>query len=158
MLETFQVLHDKEEQQCLQLGINKNKPVVSLPRYEDEGIGDNDLDRGAIEESEDELEDLPDEVLPRYNLPGETYNLLTDLLQLQDFPTHDALKNKYVWVIHTNGVHHMALLTCACQGADAVHADLAYSKLILASFTTYQTLFTVNVLDDFRLTNLECKA
>jgi len=73
-------------------------------------------------------------------------------------PRHDALNNHYVRIVHVNGVHHMALVTCHCQGANNVHADLMYTRLLPTTFTCYKTLFTVAVLDDYRLSNLECKA
>jgi hypothetical protein len=31
-------------------------------------------------------------------------------------PTADALNNSYICVVHTNGIHHMAMVTCQCQG------------------------------------------
>jgi len=73
-------------------------------------------------------------------------------------PTNNALNNHYVRVVHVNGVHHIALVTCNCQGADNVHVDLMYTQLLPTTFTHYKTLFTVAVLDDYRLSNLECKA
>jgi hypothetical protein len=73
-------------------------------------------------------------------------------------PRQDSLNNQYVRVVHVNGVHHIALVTCACHGAEAVHADLIYSRFVPATFSQYKTLFTVEVLDDFRISNLECKA
>jgi hypothetical protein len=73
-------------------------------------------------------------------------------------PRQDALSNHYVRVVHVNGIHHIALVTCACHGSEAVHADLMYNRLVPTTFSQYRTLFTVAVLDDFRLSNLECKA
>jgi hypothetical protein len=31
-------------------------------------------------------------------------------------PREDALNNHYVRVVHTNGIHHIALLSCTCRG------------------------------------------
>ena len=31
-------------------------------------------------------------------------------------PTADALNNSYIRVVHTNGIHHLAMVTCHCQG------------------------------------------
>jgi hypothetical protein len=72
-------------------------------------------------------------------------------------PGRDSLNNAYVRVIHLNGVHHLALVTCTCLDADAVHANLLSCRLIPTTFTRYRTLFTAGVLDDFRISNLECK-
>ena len=75
-----------------------------------------------------------------------------------DTPRRDSLNNQYVRVVHVNGIHHIALVTCACNGAEEVHADLMFCRLVPATFSRYQTVFTVAVLDDFRISNLDCKA
>jgi CxC2 like cysteine cluster associated with KDZ transposases len=79
-------------------------------------------------------------------------------LQPGETPRQDYLCNNYVRVVHVNGIHHIALVTCACHGAEGIHADLMYCRLVPATFSRYKTLFTVAVLDDFRISNLECKA
>ena len=82
----------------------------------------------------------------------------SNALHERQAPRHDGLKNDYTRVIHTNGIHQIGLVTCGCLGSNNIHADLVYSKLIPASFSIYKTIFTIDVLDDFRLSNLECKA
>jgi hypothetical protein len=72
-------------------------------------------------------------------------------------PGCDSLNNAYVRVIHINGVHHLALVTCTCLDADTVHGNLLSCHLIPTTFTRYRTLFTAGVLDDFHISNLECK-
>ena len=76
-------------------------------------------------------------------------------------PNVDALQNPYVRVVHTNGMHHLALVSCPCDdtGSDGVLAyDLVGARLIPTSFNRIQTLFTGQLLDYFRLSNLELKA
>jgi CxC2 like cysteine cluster associated with KDZ transposases len=73
-------------------------------------------------------------------------------------PISDALNNTYVRVVHTNGIHHLAMVTCLCQGEDNVPLDLVASRLLPASFIRIRTLFTAPVMDHFRLCNLELKA
>ncbi|KAF8337253.1 hypothetical protein F5887DRAFT_890729 [Amanita rubescens] len=80
-----------------------------------------------------------------------------DTQQTEEVPRCDVLNNRYVRIIHTNGIHQIPVTTCTCRGTNAIHADLVYKKLVPASFSVYRTLFTVDVLDDFRLSNLECK-
>lgn len=75
-----------------------------------------------------------------------------------DIPAGDSFNNPYVRVVHTNGIHHLALVYCNCQGREATHCDIMAQSLIPTSFTRYQTLFTHAVLDDYRITSLECKA
>jgi CxC2 like cysteine cluster associated with KDZ transposases len=72
-------------------------------------------------------------------------------------PGRDSLYNAYVRVIHVNGVHHLALVTCSCLGTESIHANLMSCRLIPTTFKRYRTLFTAVVLDDFRISNLECK-
>jgi len=73
-------------------------------------------------------------------------------------PTADALCNPYVRVVHSNGIHQIALVYCTCRSHETVHSDLMAQRLMPTSFTRYRTLFTHAVLDDFRMANLECKA
>ena len=71
--------------------------------------------------------------------------------------TQDALSNHYVRIVHQNGVHHLPLIACTCDGPDALYGNLMYCRLVPATFSHCKTLFTIQVLDDFRLLNLECK-
>ncbi|KAF8230950.1 hypothetical protein L208DRAFT_1472801, partial [Tricholoma matsutake] len=50
------------------------------------------------------------------------------------------------------------MVTCQCQGEHQIPLDLVTSNLLPTSFTNIWTLFTVQVLDHFRLCNLELKA
>lgn len=63
-----------------------------------------------------------------------------------------------VRVIHTNGLHHIAMVSCQCRGQEFLPLDLVASKLLPASFKRIRTLFTAQALDIFRLCNLELKA
>ncbi|KAF8149042.1 hypothetical protein B0H34DRAFT_758043 [Crassisporium funariophilum] len=73
-------------------------------------------------------------------------------------PGADALNNTYVRALHVNGIHHLAMVTCNCHGEDHVAMGLVASRLLPASFTHIQTLFTAPLMDYFRLCNLELKA
>lgn len=112
---------------------------------------------------EDEAMEPPADYLPSilatpedHNDPSWTVNLNaeTDI----ERPRADALDNPFVRVIHTNGVHCIAVVSCSCRGKETTHSDLMASRMIPTSFVRYRTMFTHAVLDDFRLTNLECKA
>jgi hypothetical protein len=72
-------------------------------------------------------------------------------------PETDSLQNPYVRVVHTNGIHHIALVYCGCRGTEDTNSDLMAARLVPTSFDRYRTLFTHAVLDDLRLANLECK-
>jgi len=73
-------------------------------------------------------------------------------------PTADGLNNAYVRVIHTNGIHHIGMVTCSCRGKDSIPLDLFACRLLPASFTRIRTIFTAQLMDYFRLCNLELKA
>ena len=73
-------------------------------------------------------------------------------------PISDGLNNSYVRVIHTNGIHHIGMVTCSCGGHDKIPLDLVASRLLPASFIRIRTIFTTQLMDYFRLCNLELKA
>ena len=73
-------------------------------------------------------------------------------------PAGDVFNNSYVRIVHTNGIHHMAMVTCQCRGVDQLPLDLVACRLLPASFQNIRTLFSAQVLDYFRLSNLELKA
>jgi hypothetical protein len=73
-------------------------------------------------------------------------------------PQQDALNNQYVRIVHINGIHHIALVSCSCKGHENMIMDLIYAQLIPTSFDRIRTLFTSAVLDHFRYCNLEMKS
>ncbi|KAG6906068.1 hypothetical protein DXG01_016055 [Tephrocybe rancida] len=100
--------------------------------------------------------DDPELLSPTYQLPNAFPSSHPDIDQPQ--PRTDALNNKYVRIIHLNGVHHIPVLRCGCHGDASIAADLVAGGLIPTSFKCFRTFFTMSVLDDFRLANLECKS
>lgn len=64
----------------------------------------------------------------------------------------------YHRVVHTNGIHHIGMVNCQCHGEDVLPLDLFAVQLLPASLKRIKTLFTAQVLDMFRLSNLELKA
>jgi hypothetical protein len=89
---------------------------------------------------------------------GHDYNLPMADHITPHAPGQDALNNEYVRVVHTNGIHYIALVFCSCQGKEEVINDLIYARLVPTSFTRIRTLFTTAVLDHFRFCNLELRA
>ena len=73
-------------------------------------------------------------------------------------PLSDGLNNPYVRIIHTNGVHHLPLVSCSCSGDEGLSGSLIYAGLMPTSFIRVKTLFSLAVLDQFRYSNLEMKA
>jgi CxC2 like cysteine cluster associated with KDZ transposases len=64
----------------------------------------------------------------------------------------------YIRVVHTNGLHNIAMVSCQCHGEDVFPLDLFAAQLLPASLKKIKTLFTAQLLDSFRLCNLELKA
>jgi hypothetical protein len=79
-------------------------------------------------------------------------------VHIPSVPFGDALNNRYLRIVHHNGTHHLAVITCACHGEDCVVTDLMSSGFVPTTFHRIRTLFTTSVLDMFRLSNLELKA
>ena len=74
-----------------------------------------------------------------------------------DAPSCDALNNQYIQVVHTNGIHHIALVSCTCQGDENV-GDFIFAGWVPTSFIRVRTIFTAAVLDHFRYCNLEMRS
>jgi len=69
----------------------------------------------------------------------------------------DMEGNCYVTIVDVSGIHYLASIPCICSSAldqDAQYLDLG---LLSASYKDVKTVFTLTVLKDFRLSNLECK-
>ena len=41
-----------------------------------------------------------------------------------NFPSGDAFNNSYVQIMHTNGIHHLALVSCRYCGPDSLPLNL----------------------------------
>lgn len=73
-------------------------------------------------------------------------------------PRCDVDGNLFVAVVDVSGIHHLPVLHCGCPTADT-RMDICYLEMGLfpASFERIQTVFTIKLLEDYRLSNLECK-
>ena len=73
-------------------------------------------------------------------------------------PVYDDDHNPFITIVDVSGIHHLPVCGCICEAADP-HIDIAYLEVGLfpASFIRIQTVFTMDVLKDYRLANLECK-
>ena len=76
----------------------------------------------------------------------------------QEIPKADAFNNGYVRIVHSNGIHHLAMVSCTCHSTGLLPMDLVACRLLPASFVNIRTLFSAQLLDLFRLCNLELKA
>jgi len=73
-------------------------------------------------------------------------------------PAYDSDRNPFVAIVDVSGIHHLPVVRCACITTEA-RDDIAFLEMGLfpTSFERIQTLFTMDVLKDYRLSNLECK-
>jgi hypothetical protein len=102
--------------------------------------------------------DINDTADPIHNTTHDQIPLSNYTFPSTDIPRVDALNNPYIRIVDTNGIHNIGLVYCTCRGHEFAHSDLMAAGLLPTSFVRYKTIFTHAVLDDFRLTNLECKA
>lgn len=111
------------------------------------------VDDGAAEPGDDTVVGEADNDIPE--LPGYLHGSGTFSAAM---PRSDDLQNSYVRVVHTNGIHHLAMVSCECRGQGNVPLDLMACRMAPASFERIRTLFSGQMLDYFRLCNLELKA
>jgi hypothetical protein len=60
-------------------------------------------------------------------------------------------------VVDRSGIHHLPVQWCRCPGHASDGHQLFSMGLFPSSFKRIRTAFTFQVLDDFRIDNLECK-
>ena len=91
-------------------------------------------------EDESEWEDIPKE-----------YERTSSIV-----PDEDECGNRSILIVDVAGLIKLPVVWCHCPDADDI-LQLIDLELFPASFKDIQTVFTFNVLKDFRLSNLECK-
>lgn len=106
--------------------------------------------QGDVDDDVDEEE--PDVPILNHYLPNER-----DAEQ-EGRASAQRVMGTYVRVVHTNGIHNIAMISCQCQGHDQLASDLLASRLLPCSFERVRTIFSAQLLDYFRLSNLEVKA
>ena len=122
-----------------------------------EGDGDDEDDNYEMED-ELEVEEEDDPIVNRY-LPNEFHHGAGETAGAgPSFSSSLPSISTYIRVVHCNGIHTLAMVNCDCRGPDQVPEDLLAARLMPTSFQRVRTVFTVSLLDQFRLSNLELKA
>lgn len=133
-----------------------------------------DIDKEGLEKDEgydsdpiDDLvepEELDDDITNNQDVDrddsftGKYYERMQGIATPPHPDTEDPLGNLFVTFVETNGVHHLPIHYCICGSARPNDEQLLAAKLFPSTFSTIKTVFTFNVLDDFRMTNLSCKS
>ena len=131
-----------------------------LQELRDEGVDADDVGEDGEDPENAEIEDdfeeeESDEPIRNRYLPVEVDAEYHDRAGIS---SAQRAIGTYVRVIHTNGIHNIAMISCECRGHDMLPHDLIASRLLPSSFERIRTLFTTQLLDHFRLCNLELKA
>ena len=100
-----------------------------------------------------------------YGVPEEPKDDFVDEMDtLKTFPDFlpcphkdDGAGNKFVTIVDVSGIHYLPVIPCDCQGAPDKYDQFLNCNLFPASFIQVRTVFTAEVLKDFRISNLECK-
>lgn len=175
--ESAEVTTDKLEQDQLRRGVPVPMPgPAHMPEYKqmfnendiemDMGQSADDVDdhndgEDFIEDDEEEIEEdnnfNPNPYLSEYGA-GASAGTSTDA-GVDPALASATLGSMKIRVVHTNGLHNIPMVCCQlCRGQDALPLDLFAAQMIPASLKRIKTLFTAQVLDMFRLCNLELKA
>lgn len=171
LLESAELTKDRMEQDNLRqwIPVPEPEPVphshgdddyIDMEQEKDiphDDIDDDDLD----EDGKDELADKDDELddfIPYLYVTGEGAGSRTGDGTGIDPILASVTVGSYHRVIHTNGLHHLAMVSCQCKGQESLPLDLFAAQLLPASLKRIKTLFTAQLLDMFRLSNLELKA
>jgi len=78
-------------------------------------------------------------------------------LQRKCPPTEDSLGARYLVIVDSSGIHRLSVLYCGCTGSGPEDEQLFGAQLFPATFASVATVFSFQVLKDFRADNLECK-
>ncbi|EAU82874.2 hypothetical protein CC1G_05496 [Coprinopsis cinerea okayama7 len=60
-------------------------------------------------------------------------------------------------LVHTNGIHQLAVYQCLCPGAPSIDEQCVLGGLYPSTFKSVATVFTLELLQDFTLASLECQ-
>jgi hypothetical protein len=72
-------------------------------------------------------------------------------------PTLDNHDNHFLLIVDSTGLLSLPVVWCSCRNADPADELLLDLDLLPASYGSIKTAFTFHCLDDYRLSNLECK-
>jgi hypothetical protein len=156
-LETSEAMKDSVEQDQLHLSLESQLPVPA-PGPREAYFDDTDIDMGEPSVGEDDNDDGDDDCDEDKEIEDVNPYLRTAGASAGAGLGFAGTFENYVRVVHSNGLHHIAMVSCQCHGQDFLPLDLFASQLLPASFIRIRTLFTAQVLDMFRLCNLELKA
>ena len=124
---------------------------------------DNNLDDDLIDYEGDDLGDGDEEMEdenPHFPIAGAgaRANARARARAMGDPAIVSLTVGSLLRVVHTNGIHHIPMVSCQCHGDDVLPLNLFAAQLLPASLKRIKTIFMAQVLGHFRLCNLELKA
>jgi hypothetical protein len=155
------------------LGHNGNPCPSYIQQNPSEGFpsstvtGDDDDEDLAIDEDwehmDDDTGDNPTEIIEEQVTKVQILKELRKQANIYGHPDGVAVPRPahciQMTAIDTSGVHKLWVKPCNCTGGEnAMERHLLELRMVPASFEKPRTVFTFGVLNDFRLTNLECQA
>ena len=84
---------------------------------------------------------------------------LFSVIQAQLFPAEDSdlFGDRWMTLVHVNGVFEHYVKFCKCNNASSEHEQLFIHRLFPSTFDQPQTAFTFDVLEYFGINSMECK-
>lgn len=166
LLEAAEITKDGNEQE--QLRRLRPVPIPGPGPGPEQYFNPHDLDVDVEKGDRDETDDLNDDDDEMFDddelndsnphIPATGTGAEDNLGTGVDPAWATATLGAYRRIVHTNGLHQLPMVSCQCHGEDHLPLDLFAAQLLPASLKRIRTLFTAQVLDMFRLCNLELKA
>jgi hypothetical protein len=107
-----------------------------LQELRDNGVDDNDAGDDPPNHDGDDLEDDIEDDDSNEPLQNrylqEDFN--ADYMAEDSYNSAQRVVGTYVRVVHTNGIHNIAMISCQCHGHDMLPCDLIAARLLPASF------------------------
>jgi hypothetical protein len=134
---------------CGLLEAEKDRADVQLPpperKHDQDYIDDDNDDPSRVDDDPDdpEWQDIPEFQIDPLRTPT---------------PSKDELEIEHLLLVDASGLISLPAIWCSCEAADRKpDEDLLDLQLFPVSYTKIKTVFTFRCLDDYRLSNLECK-
>jgi hypothetical protein len=144
ILEACRSLETKKDQADDEIHLQENNFVSPVQEYDIPDLVGNDPDYAVDGDPDDpEWQDV---------LASQTDPLRTPT------PAKDEFDNDHLLLVDASGLISLPTINCACEANEhKPDEDMLDLQLFPVSYIKTKTVFTFRCLDDYRLSNLECK-